>query len=189
MEIKGYQIKTRADLSWANLSEADLSEADLREADLCGANLRKADLSGANLSGADLREADLREADLCGADLRGADLREADLRGADLSWANLSEANLCKAKYQISNVLHSIQWGTLSTNLQKELIYRDALICGKEKMLAWLKGGECPFSGNIQRDYYFKENRSVCKRILRPTMNDIELFKALCKATKIKLGD
>ena len=81
------QIKSRADLSWANLSGVDLSEANLS-----GANLSGADLSRANLSGVDLSEADLSRADLSWANLSGADLSRSDL-----SWANLSRANLSGA--------------------------------------------------------------------------------------------
>lgn len=57
----------------------------------------KANLSGAYLIGADLRGADLRGANLSGAYLSGANLRGADLRGAYLSGANLHGANLSGA--------------------------------------------------------------------------------------------
>jgi len=180
------KIAERADLCGADLRGADLSRADLygatlygadlRGANLCGANLRGANLCGANLRGADLRGANLYGADLYGADLRRADLRGADLRGQDLS----------KTYYQVSHVLHSCDWGILPDNLTLELMRRDAVICGNEPMQKWADGGGCPFSNYIERDFYFSENRALWSPG-PPTMNDMELFKALCEAKEIKI--
>ena len=130
----------------------------------------------ADLRGADLRGADLCDADLCGADLRGADLCDANLRGADLT----------KTHYQVSQILHNYNWGILPDNLTLELMRRDAVICGDDKMQTWADGGECPFKGYIERDFFFSENRALWKSGA-PTMNDMELFKALCKERGIRI--
>jgi len=89
MEVNGYEIKPKANLSGANLSRANLFWADLTGANLSGTDLFGADLTGANLTGANLTGANLS-----GADLSGADLSRANLSGADLSGANLSGADL-----------------------------------------------------------------------------------------------
>ncbi len=83
MKVKGYEIKSEADLSEANLSGANLSEANLSGADLYEANLSGANLYGANLSEANLSEADLYEANLSEANLSEANLSEADLYEAN----------------------------------------------------------------------------------------------------------
>jgi uncharacterized protein YjbI with pentapeptide repeats len=165
---------------------ADLYGADLYGADLSGADLRGADLYGADLYGADLSGADLYGADLGGADLYGADLSGANLYGADLSGANLYGQDLTNTYYQVSHILHSYNWGTLPDNLTLELMRRDAIICGNELMQKWANGGDCPFSGKIERDFYFTENRSLWSPG-PPTMNDMELFRALCKEKEIKI--
>ena len=155
--------------------------AYLRDADLRGAYLRGADLGGADLGGAYLRGADLGGADLRDADLGGAYLRDAYLRDAYLGGANMTKTN-----YKVSQILHNYNWGTLPDNLTLELMRRDAVICGDDKMQTWADGGECPFKGHIERDFYFTENRSLWKSG-KPTMNDMELFKALCKERGIKI--
>lgn len=73
MIVKGYKIK-----SYANLRNANLSYANLNNADLYNANLSYANLSYANLS----------KADLSYANLSYADLRDADIRGADIDYSN-----------------------------------------------------------------------------------------------------
>jgi uncharacterized protein YjbI with pentapeptide repeats len=171
---------TRADLTRANLSEANLTGADLTRADLTEADLTRADLTGADLTGADLTRADLTRADLYGANLTRADLTRADLYGA-----NLYGQDLTKTHYQVSQILHGYNWGDLPDNLTLELMRRDAIICGNDKMDKWAHGGDCPFMGYIVRDFYFTE-RDLWEPGA-PTMNDMELFKALCKEKEIKI--
>lgn len=103
-----------------------------------------------------------------------------------LSEADLSRANLSGADLSISSILHCVNWSEVTDILCLELMRRDAIICGIDRMEAWTKGGQCPFSGNIKRDYYFTEKKSVWKRG-KPKMNDMELFLALCKEKNIKL--
>ena len=157
--------------------------ADLCNANLCNANLYNANLYNADLYNANLYNANLRNANLCNADLRNADLRNANLRNADLCNAK----NLTGIKFQISNLLHNINWGNLSDKLTLELMKRDAIICGEEKMTAWaINGGECPFGDNIVRDFWFVENKELWKPG-NPKMNDMQLFKALCKEKGMKI--
>ena len=173
-----------ADLTRADLTRADLTRADLFEAHLTGAHLTGADLTRADLTGADLTGANFTEADLTRADLTGANFTEADLTRANFTKANFTRTNLTGARLSISSILHSIQWGTLSNELTLELMRRDALICGEEKMIEWSSGGTCPFSKNILRDFYFTEERKLYKPGL-PRLNDLELFKTLCKESDI----
>ena len=101
-------MKTKNEIkSYADLRYADLQSAYLHRADLHGAYLHRADLSYANLHGADLRYAYLHDANLHDANLRGADLRYADLRDADLSYANLHGANLYGANLHGANLLRA----------------------------------------------------------------------------------
>ena len=167
---------------YANLSNANLSNANLSNADLFNANLFNANLSNANLSNADLSNANLSYADLSNADLSNASLSYANLFNA-----NLSKANLFKAIYQISQLLHNIQWGILSKDLTLELMRRDAIICGGEKMQDWINNNNiCPFNDNIKRDFYFNENKDIYISG-KPQLNDLELFKALCKEKNITI--
>lgn len=141
-----------------------------------------------NLSRADLSRADLSGADLFEADLSGADLSRAKLYGVNLYGANLSGAKLFETNYQISMLLHSIDWGELSDTLTLELMRRDALICDVDKMNAWVnEDGNCPFSGNIIRDFYFLEKKKVWKPG-NPKLNDKELFIALCQEKNIQIS-
>ena len=120
MQVKGYDIKPRADLRGADLRKANLRGADLWDADLWGADLCGADLGGANFQGCRPRRrrpqgrqpqerqprerwvsaapnsgnANLWDANLGAANFRDADLRDADLRGADLRGADLRGANI-----------------------------------------------------------------------------------------------
>jgi len=149
--------------------------------DLQGANLR-----GANLQGADLWNANLQDADLQGADLWNANLQDADLRGANLRGAYLSRADLLRSQYQISNLLHGICWGELTKELTLELMRRDAIICGVEKMNKWAKGHNCPFKTGFERDFFFNQNQKIWKPG-KPKLNDLQLFKALCNVKKIKI--
>jgi hypothetical protein len=169
-----------------SLSRANLYGANLNDADLSGASLSGASLSGASLSGADLRGADLRGASLYGADLSGAILSGASLRGANLSRADLTKQDLTTTYYQVGYFLHSYDWGILPDNLTLELMRRDALICGNDAMQKWADGGDCPFSGYIERDFWFEENRTLWSPG-PPMMNDMELFRALCAVKEIKI--
>lgn len=154
----------------------NLSKGDLRDADLSGAKLSSADLSGANMKYADLSSANLSSADLRGAILSGANMEYAYLRGADI----------IGAKYQISNLLHSINWGELSDSLTLDLMIRDSIICGEDKMNLWSQGGSYPFNENILRDFHFTEKIHLWVNVNGvPSYNDKELFKALCKENNI----
>jgi len=115
-----------------------------------------------------------------------ADLMVADLRGANLRGADLGGADLGGAKFQISNLLHSVRWRDLTDKLTLELMRRDAIICGVEKIEAWVSGEDCPFSVNIERDFYFQEKKQLWKKG-KPKLNDMELWLALCECNKIKL--
>ena len=127
-----------------------------------------------------------KRANLCDANLRDADLCDANLRDANLCDADLCGADLTKTHYQVSQILHNYNWGILPDNLTLELMRRDAVICGDDKMQTWADGGECPFKGYIERDFFFSENRALWKSGA-PTMNDMELFKALCKERGIRI--
>ena len=175
---------SEANLTRANLTGADLTRADLTRVNLTGTNFTGANLTGANLIGDDLTRANLTGANLTGANLTGAYLTGANLTGANFTKANFTRTNLTGARLSISSILHSIQWGTLSNELTLELMRRDALICGEEKMIEWSSGGTCPFSENILRDFYFTEERKLYKPGL-PRLNDLELFKTLCKESDI----
>ena len=146
----------------------------------------RANLSGADLTGADLYGADLSRANLSRANLSGANLSRANLYGADLTGADLLKQDLTNTYYQVGHVIHSYNWGTLPDNLTLELMRRDALICGDEAMQKWADGGKCPFSGHIIRDFWFSENRALWSPGA-PTMNDMELFVALCREKDIKI--
>jgi hypothetical protein len=98
------------------------------------------------------------------------------LRGADLR----------DAKHQLSNILHTVNWGELSDKLTLELMQRDALICGVDKMTAWANGGKCPFYKNIERDFCFKEKKELWEEG-KPQLNDLQLFVELCKEKNIKI--
>ena len=100
--------------------------------------------------------------------------------------ANLGGADLGGAKFQISNLLHSVRWRDLTDKLTLELMRRDAIICGVEKIEAWVSGEDCPFSVNIERDFYFQEKKQLWKKG-KPKLNDMELWLALCECNKIKL--
>jgi len=181
-----YDLAPYANLSNANLSNADLFNVNLFNANLSNANLSNANLSNANLFNANLSKANLFKANLFKADLSNADLSNADLSYANLFNANLSKANLFKAIYQISQLLHNIQWGILSKDLTLESMRRDAIICGEEKMQDWINNNICPFNDNIKRDFYFNENKDIYISG-KPQLNDLELFKALCKEKNITI--
>jgi len=95
--VKGYRIRSfanlaGADLAGANLAGANLARANLTRASLTGADLTRADLTRASLTGADLTRAILVGANLAGANLTGADLTGADLAGVNLVGASLAGA-------------------------------------------------------------------------------------------------
>jgi uncharacterized protein YjbI with pentapeptide repeats len=96
-DLSRADLKSRADLQYADLNRAILrgtilSRADLTFADLDGALLNRAKLNGALLIGAKLRGAVLFDADLSGAELASADLNGALLGSANLTGAHLVDA-------------------------------------------------------------------------------------------------
>ena len=126
--------------------------------ELAGKN--RADLSGANLYRANLYRADLSEANLSGADLSGADLEF----------------------YQFPSIrlISSINLGSLSDGLTRELMRRDAYAHPKpEKFDEWANGGDCPYQ-NEERCWFFQEKRNLWKRG-NPTTKDSDLIFAICK--------
>ena len=44
----------------------------------------------------------------------------------------------------------------------------------------WADGGSCPYSDDIQRMFYFAENRTLWKAG-KPKLRGIKLMKAICK--------
>jgi hypothetical protein len=64
------------------------------------------------------------------------------------------------------------------------MMRHDAESCGLEKMTAWAKGGNCPFSG-AKRDYQFQENKELWVEGT-PQLRGMELLKALCKYKNYK---
>jgi hypothetical protein len=85
-DIRGVDLRIKADLEQANFERADLREA----------NLGRTNLQRANLSGADLRE----------ANFEGADLREANFEGARLGWTILGNVDLSTAQ-RLDTIQHS----------------------------------------------------------------------------------
>ena len=134
-DIKSGANLKYADLSGADLGKANLRGADLRWANLCGADLRWADLSEADLGGVDLFKADLCRANLNEANLREADLRGANLSGADLCGANLREASLCGANLRDADLKDTILdfscfplgYGSFDMKADDRLVYQ--LVC------------------------------------------------------------
>ena len=163
-------------------------EEDGERADLNGADLNNAKLSYANLGYANLSYVDLSNVNLRGADLSYADLSYADLSYVNLNFAILGSANLCNAKYSILNLLR-IDWGDLSDDLTIELMVRDSIFIGKDKMDIWANGGDCPYS-NMERDFIFQESQPLWlnNKRKKPKYDDLQLFKKLCKEKDIKIS-
>lgn len=164
--------------------QANLSGANLFDANLFDANLSNANLSNANLYGATLFGANLFDANLYGANLSNANLSGANLSGANLCRAYLSGVDLSDAKYSIKNLLR-INWKKLSDKMTLELMRHDAQYISIESMNTWKETGKCPYI-NMERDFYFEEERSLWKPGL-PKIRGIKLFKALCKETNITI--
>ena len=54
-------------------------------------------------------------------------------------------------------------------------------------MTAWAKGGPYPFKDSkLLRGYYFQEKKELWVKG-KPKMSDMDLFRAICKAKKIKI--
>jgi len=118
-----------------------------------------------------------------GAYLRGADLSRADLSGANLSGADIRWADLTDARYSLLPLLGTT-WSNISADLTLELMRWDATACGVEAMNKWAAGGSCPFSTSV-RELLFQEDRSLWVPG-KPTMDMLELWRALCTEKKIK---
>lgn len=114
-----------------------------------------------------------------------AAMKELSLRGADLRGAYLYDADLRGAMYCVSMLL-MVNWGELPNNLVLELMRHDAESCGNKAMNQWAKGGECPFSDKLQRDFIFRENKDLWKPG-KPKLRGARLLAALAEAKKIKL--
>ena len=131
-------------------------------------------------------EASLYGALLDGASLYGASLDGASLDGASLNRASLDGASLDGAVYSILSLLCQVNWGALSDDLTLELMRHDAELCGEEKMNLWANGGNCPFSGNLIRGFYFREKKDIWKPG-KPKLRGLKLFRALCEEKEIKI--
>ena len=109
-----------------------------------------------------------------------ADLSGADLSGANLSGANLYSANLEFYQFPSIRLISSINLGSLSDGLTRELMRRDAYAHPKpEKFDEWANGGDCPYQ-NEERCWFFQEKRNLWKRG-NPTTKDSDLIFAICK--------
>lgn len=144
-------------------------------------DLNRVNLDGAFLNGVSLNKASLNKASLDEASLIGASLDEASLNGS-----SLDKASLINAKYQITNLLYSINWGELSDELTLELMRHDAEIIGIDKMNEWSDGGKCPYD-NMYRDFKFAIKEKLWKAG-KPKLRGLKLFKALCKEKNIKIS-
>ena len=175
VEVNGYTIGPRADLTDADLTGVSLRSADLRGADLRGAILINADLrraklnlarlDGADLSRANLYWADLEEANLSGANLTDTALYGANLAGAYLPRANLTGANLAGACLQKTNLTEANLTGAVLTGALLQPTFDGFIIAdestiwpaGFDPGLAWADGAviqrpEALGSGDEQGD-------------------------------------
>lgn len=156
-------------------------------------NLSKCRLTGLRLSHVYLDCANLSHTILSNATLISCHMLHANLRGSKLIHANLSNsildyANLTDAMYQVSALLHQIDWGALSEQLTLELMRRDARIVGNTAMKRWVSTEDCPFEHNhMVRDFMFDENPNLWKPG-SPKLNDLQLFRALCREKHITIN-
>jgi len=143
-------------------------------------------VKGANLEGANLEGAYLEGTNLRHANLKGANLEGAYLDGANLRYANLEGANLEGAQYSLIQMFQ-LNWENLSDELTLELMRHDAESCGEEAMNNWAKTDECPFQGNLKRDFYFQEKKELWQPSV-PKLRGMQLFKALCEEKNIQIS-
>ena len=153
--------------------------------DLEGTYLAGANLARANLARADLRGTDLEEAYLAGADLAGAYLAGANLTGADLAGVK----NLIFREFPSISFLASCFLGIQSKDLQVELMRRDVQSHPNPKLFdEWANNnGPCPYN-NVMRFWQFEAKKEYWSPG-PPTMNDVDLIKALCKEQGWEIDD
>jgi hypothetical protein len=107
MNINGYEIKPRVNLSDADLSDVNLENVNLEFANLRGSILKNTNLSNACLYGANLEYANLRDANFQNTNLECAIFKDADLEGANFKSANLRSSNFMNANLRNANLRYA----------------------------------------------------------------------------------
>jgi hypothetical protein len=178
-------------ISDSNFSKSEIYKINLSYSSLDNCNFTDSNISYANMMDSFLESCNMKNSNLSNCNFNSCRLNKvsfynANLISVDLLYARLYKCNLKKANYQISKILHSCYWEKLSNKLNLELMRRDAIICGSKKMNKWVNEGVCPFSNNIEQDFYFEPIANLWTPG-EPKLNDMELFKELCKENHIEI--